>query len=98
LARIDALKQKSITSAPASNPPTESSTTRNSKTKNCGDGFVLDNDGDCVREKPSKKVATRKSTTRSAAQPSGGGALNCSDPSQIMACANRALSTLPGSR
>lgn len=47
------------------------------------------------REPAVKKVVARRTAPRAATQSGPPAALNCSDPAQIMACANRALSTLP---
>ncbi|HEY3679378.1 MAG TPA: hypothetical protein VGL45_11740 [Bradyrhizobium sp.] len=86
-ARIAALDAKGVP-PPMSDPPV----------KTCGRGLAMDSSGDCGRE---REPAVKKVVARRAAAPragTGGGppsALNCGDPAQIMACANKALSTLP---
>jgi hypothetical protein len=84
-ARIASLDAKGVP-PPMSGPPV----------KTCGRGLAMDSSGDCVREPAVRKVVARRTAAPRAA--TGGGAppaLNCSDPAQIMACANKALSTLP---
>ncbi|HEY3796145.1 MAG TPA: hypothetical protein VGM09_30350 [Bradyrhizobium sp.] len=85
-ARIAALDAKGV-QPPMSGP----------EVKTCGRGFALDSSGDCVREhEPAvRKVVARRTVPRAATQSGPPAALNCSDPAQIMACANKALSTLP---
>jgi hypothetical protein len=72
--------------------------------KNCPAGQVRDSDGDCVRERAPKATNSRSARTAARARPrasannSGSSpphTLNCPDPSQVMACATKALSTLP---
>jgi hypothetical protein len=73
--------------------------------KNCRAGLVRDSDGDCVREKPPRGARLHNARPQAPARPRAAAenttaspqshALNCSDPAQIMACANKALSTLP---
>ena len=70
--------------------------------KTCAAGFERDSDGDCVRKKPEKKAARRNSGSRAPVErPEGGGngnALDCTTPAGLIACANRAIGTLPGGR
>jgi hypothetical protein len=72
--------------------------------KNCPTGQVRDSDGDCVREreKATRSVNPRNPRAAAPARPRAAAenneaphALNCSDPAQVVACATKALSTLP---
>jgi hypothetical protein len=85
-ARIAALDATGVP-PPMSGPPV----------KTCGRGLAMNSSGDCVREREPavKKVVARRTAPRAATQSGPPPALNCSDPAQIMACANKALSTLP---
>jgi hypothetical protein len=72
-------------------------------TKNCPAGQVRDSDGDCVRDREkAPRTATVRSMKPAPARPRAAAenngaphALNCSDPAQVVACATKALSTLP---
>lgn len=69
-------------------------------TKTCATGYAKDSDGDCVRVKAKGKAAAapRRTTSRAASEDPSAGALDCSSPGGMIACANRALSTLPTAR
>jgi hypothetical protein len=63
--------------------------------KTCAAGFAPDSDGDCVRRKSVRKPPAKRVTSRAAPETASTAdhlpVLDCSNPSQIMACANRAL-------
>lgn len=83
-ARIASLNQKT--------PPIA---TTNFPAKKCRSGFIPDSDGDCVRHKTPKSASAGSKTVPAVPERSTGGALDCSNPAQVFACANRVLGTLP---
>ena len=85
-------------------PPQPSAPPNDGAVKTCPAGQVRDSDGDCVRDRKGERENNVRSARRSApartrasaeSEPATSHGLNCSDPLQVMACANKALSTLP---
>jgi hypothetical protein len=98
--RIAAIEQGNAPPRPlASTPPAQPAPSA----KNCPAGQVRDSGGDCVRDREkAPRAATVRSRKPAPARPRAAvenngtlHALNCSDPAQVVACATKALSTLP---
>lgn len=100
--RIAAIDQGIAPPARSAVPPPDAP---DAVVKNCPAGQVRDSDGDCVRERGRAPKNTNVRSARTSAparprastdsEPSPPHALNCSDPAQVMACASKALGTLP---
>ena len=65
--------------------------------KTCAAGFVRDSDGDCVRNKGEKRRAVTGHAAPQSGQPTDiiSNGLNCARTTDLVTCANRAISTLP---